>query len=157
MWHHGITQIQHSDNDNDHNDDDVMRASVWLKFLVVYLNVNTHDLWEENMTKKEWDLNWEHPFPRVSGYERRSDIKKVEITEITVPPPPEYQVPMFVFGSSTNNTLTCLSPLRTFAYVLKQRHSLVCWNLLSLFMRNTQTLVNLVVACRYSQHFKGWF
>lgn len=33
---------------------------------------------------KEWDLDWENLFPRVSGYERMSDIKEVEITEIKV-------------------------------------------------------------------------
>ena len=27
---------------------------------------------------KEWDLNLEHLFPRISGYKRRSDIEEVD-------------------------------------------------------------------------------
>ena len=33
---------------------------------------------------KEWDFNWEHPFPRVSRYKRMSDIKEVGITKFRV-------------------------------------------------------------------------
>ena len=41
---------------------------------------------------KEWDVNWEHPFPRVSGYKRRGDIKKVDIAfrvSLELHPPPQ--------------------------------------------------------------------
>ena len=31
---------------------------------------------------KEWELNWEQPFPRILGYKRKSDIKEVDIMEI---------------------------------------------------------------------------
>ena len=30
---------------------------------------------------KDWNLNLEHPFPRVSRYKRKSDIKEVDIME----------------------------------------------------------------------------
>ena len=33
--------------------------------------------------KKE-DLNWAHPLPRVSRYERESDITEYDITEVSV-------------------------------------------------------------------------
>ena len=31
VWHYGMTQSQHCDNDNIYNDDDVMRANVWFE------------------------------------------------------------------------------------------------------------------------------
>jgi hypothetical protein len=42
---------------------------------VVYLNVTTHDIWEGFVTIRNDILNQEHPFPRLSGYKRRNDIK----------------------------------------------------------------------------------
>ena len=33
---------------------------------------------------KEGDLNWAHPFPKVSGYKSEADIKEGDITEIRV-------------------------------------------------------------------------
>ncbi len=51
-----------------------------LNSLVVYFNVKTHDIWEGNVTIRR-ALNWEHPFPRVLGYKRRSDLKEVDIKE----------------------------------------------------------------------------
>ena len=33
---------------------------------------------------KEGDLIWEHPFPKVSGYKRGSDIKEGDITVVRV-------------------------------------------------------------------------
>jgi hypothetical protein len=35
-----------------------------------------------NHDNKEWDLNQKHPFPKVLGYKRWSDIKEVNITEL---------------------------------------------------------------------------
>lgn len=29
---------------------------------------------------KEWDLNWEHPLPRVLEYKRTSDMEDVDAT-----------------------------------------------------------------------------
>ena len=55
-----------------------MRASVRacpLNSLVVYFNVKSHHIWEGNVTIRGDILNKQHPFPRVSGYMRRSDIK----------------------------------------------------------------------------------
>jgi hypothetical protein len=43
--------------------------------LVDYFNVKTHDIREGNITT--WNL--EHPFPRVSGYKRGSDITEVRV------------------------------------------------------------------------------
>ena len=33
---------------------------------------------------KEWDLNWERLLPRVWGYNKRSDIMEVDVTEFRV-------------------------------------------------------------------------
>jgi hypothetical protein len=33
---------------------------------------------------KEWDLNWDHLFSRVSEYKRRSDVKEVAIMKFIV-------------------------------------------------------------------------
>jgi hypothetical protein len=33
---------------------------------------------------KEWDFNQEHSFPRILEYERKSDIKEVDIMEFRV-------------------------------------------------------------------------
>ena len=33
---------------------------------------------------KERDLNYEHPFPMVSGYKKRIAIEEVDITELRV-------------------------------------------------------------------------
>lgn len=37
----------------------------------------------EEKRDNEWDSNWEHMFPRDSGY-KRSDIEEVHITEFRV-------------------------------------------------------------------------
>ena len=42
--------------------------------LVVYFNVNTHDIWEESMITR----------CDISRYKRRGDIKEVDITEFRV-------------------------------------------------------------------------
>ena len=53
MWHYKITQTQHYNNDITHNDD---RLTTWcmqacgLNPLMVYFDVKTHDIWEENLT-----------------------------------------------------------------------------------------------------------
>ena len=44
---------------------------------VIYVGVETRD-------NQEWNFYWEHPFPRVSQYKRRCDIKEVDITEFRV-------------------------------------------------------------------------
>ena len=33
---------------------------------------------------KKWDLNYEHPFPRVLGYKRVYDIMEVDIMKFRV-------------------------------------------------------------------------
>ena len=38
----------------------------------------------EKCDNKGWDLNYEHPFPRVSGYYGVSDIMEVPIMEFRV-------------------------------------------------------------------------
>jgi hypothetical protein len=44
----------------------------------------SQNLWykREKCDNKEWDLNYEHPLPRVSGYLRVSDITEVDITGV---------------------------------------------------------------------------
>ena len=84
MRHYGITQSQHCNNDNIHNDDNVIRASVWCDFLGGLFNVKNHDIWEGKYGNKEWDLNYGHPFPRILGYKRRDGIKKIDNTEFKV-------------------------------------------------------------------------
>ena len=39
---------------------------------------------ERNVTIRRWDLNYEHPFGRVSKYYRVSDIMEVDIMEFRV-------------------------------------------------------------------------
>ena len=49
--HYGMTQSQHCNNDNNHNDDNVMHASLWFVFLDRLLQCQKpHDIWEGNMT-----------------------------------------------------------------------------------------------------------
>ena len=38
---------------------------------------------EWNCDNKEWNLNWEHVFPKICEY-KRSDIKEVDSTEFRV-------------------------------------------------------------------------
>ena len=61
-----------------------MRASVWFVFF-------GGALWCRNLwyiggrcDNKEGGLNWEHMFPRVLGYKRRSDIIECDITDVKV-------------------------------------------------------------------------
>ena len=51
--------------------------------LVVCFNIKIHDIWEGNVTLRS-EINQEHPFPRVWGYKRRSDIKEVDIIKFRV-------------------------------------------------------------------------
>jgi hypothetical protein len=51
MWHYGVTQSQHCNNDN--NDDNVIRASVWFDFLGgLGFIAKTHDIWKGNVTTR---------------------------------------------------------------------------------------------------------
>lgn len=52
--------------------------------LVIHSNVNTHDIQEGDMTSRSEIWNCEHPFPSVSGYKQRNDVKEVDITEFKV-------------------------------------------------------------------------
>ena len=51
---------------------------------VVCINDKFHDIRKSNVTNKKWDLNYEHPFPRVSGHKRVCDIVGVVIREVRV-------------------------------------------------------------------------
>ena len=84
MWQYGITQSQHCSIDNYYNDDNVMHASAWFEFFGGLVLISKPMIYMRERDKKEWDLNWEHPFPRVSRYKTRSDIKEVDITEFKV-------------------------------------------------------------------------
>ena len=54
-----------------------------LNTLVVYFGSKPVMYWGGGggCDNKEWDLNWDHPFPEVLGYNRREDIKEIDITE----------------------------------------------------------------------------
>ena len=32
MWHYGITQSQHYNNDNEYNNDNMMHTNMWVEF-----------------------------------------------------------------------------------------------------------------------------
>ena len=81
LWNYEITQSQHYSHDNNHNDDNVMRASMWFDFGGLLWCQNPWYMGGERANKK-WDLNWHHPLPRVSRYTTRSNIKEVDITEV---------------------------------------------------------------------------
>ena len=46
MWHYEIAQNQHCSNDNNHNDDNVMRASVWFECFNGFYENQTCDIWD---------------------------------------------------------------------------------------------------------------
>ena len=64
--------------------DTCRNARVWVDFFG-----GSHE-WQNSWCKgekgdnKEWELNYAHPFPRVSGYQRVSDIMEVDISEFRV-------------------------------------------------------------------------
>ena len=88
MWHYGVTQSQHCNNDNNYNEsnDKAMHVNIWFEFFGVLLyrqNPPWYMGWKHD--NKEQNLSWEHPFPRVSRYKRRRDInEEVDITELRV-------------------------------------------------------------------------
>ena len=61
-----------------------MRVSVWFDFFDGLLQCQNTWYMGGKRDNEEWDLSWEHPFPKVSGYKRRNDIKEVDITEFRV-------------------------------------------------------------------------
>ena len=76
-----MTQNQHCNNDND---DEVLHVNMWL-------NIFSGLIWCQNLCymggicDNKWgDLNWAHPFARIAGYKRRSDITEGDITEAEV-------------------------------------------------------------------------
>ena len=79
-----MAQSQHYNNDNVYNDNNVMRVSVWFHFFDGLLQWQNPWYMGGKRDNEEWHLNWEHPFPKVSRYKRRSDIKEVDITEFGV-------------------------------------------------------------------------
>jgi hypothetical protein len=56
----------------------MMRVNISFKFLMIYFNVETHDIWEENLATRI-EIQIETPLHKVLGYKRRSDIKEVDI------------------------------------------------------------------------------
>ena len=81
MWQHGITWSQNCKNENICNDDNMMCASVWFEFFVGLLQCQNPWYMGGECDNKDWDLNREHPFPKVLGYKRRKGIKEVDVTE----------------------------------------------------------------------------
>ena len=54
-----MTQSQHCNINNNNNDDNVMRVSVWFEFFDGLFNVKSRDVWEGNMTTR-WEIQIEH-------------------------------------------------------------------------------------------------
>ena len=79
-WH----KVQHCNNDNNYNDDNMMRATVWFEFFVGVFSCQNLGYMREEHDDKLWDLNCEHLFPRALGHKRRSDMKEVDIMEFRV-------------------------------------------------------------------------
>ena len=77
MWHHEITQNHHYINDNNKMMTAWCMRVCGLNYLVVYTIVKTHDRWERNMTNKEWDLNWEHPFSWFQDIREAMTLRKL--------------------------------------------------------------------------------
>ena len=77
MWHFEIKQIEHCNDDNNYNHDNVIHVSVWFDFVGGLINVKIRDIWGR-------DIDWGHPFPRALGYKRRSDINEVDIMKFVV-------------------------------------------------------------------------
>ena len=50
MWHHGMTQSQHGNNEINYIDDNMMHASVWFILFGGLFNVETREKWAGNMT-----------------------------------------------------------------------------------------------------------
>ena len=59
-----------------------MHANVWFEFVGGLLWCQNLRYMGGKRDNKEWGLNWEHLFPSVSGYKRRSDIKDIDIMEL---------------------------------------------------------------------------
>ena len=60
-----------------------MCVSEWFEFFVELLYCQIHYIYMGgNCDNKEGILWYEHPFPRVLGYKRGSDIKEGDITKV---------------------------------------------------------------------------
>jgi hypothetical protein len=70
-------------------------------------SLQRQNLWYmgEKCDNKKWDLHWKHPFPRISRYKKRNDIKEVDITEFKSVPLTFVQLPCFFWygGPLANN------------------------------------------------------
>ena len=86
MWHCGISQSQHCNNDNNDKDDNVMRAMVWLEFFDGILQCHNPWYMGKQCDNKEWFLSKAHPFSNVLVYKRGNHIMEGNITEVTVVP-----------------------------------------------------------------------
>ena len=56
---------------------------VWILWWFILMSKNPLYM-RGKRDNKEWDWNFEHPFSRVSGYKRRSNIKEVDVMELDV-------------------------------------------------------------------------
>jgi hypothetical protein len=85
MWHYGLTQRQHYNNDNDYNDDDsMMHANVWYEYLGgLYISMSTPMIYMEKTWWQENEIQTKN-IPKVPGYKKRSDIEEVDSTEFKV-------------------------------------------------------------------------
>ena len=58
-----------------------MRSCVWFESSCGLVYCQNPWYMGEKGKNKEWDLNSKHPFPKVLGYKKRSDIKEIDIIE----------------------------------------------------------------------------
>ena len=69
VWHHGTTQSQHPNNDNNYNDDNVMCASVWFEYFGGLLKSKPMIYGKEMWQRRKLKLS-----TSVWRYKRGSDI-----------------------------------------------------------------------------------
>ena len=84
MWHYGISQSQHCNNDDD---DNVTCVSMWLEF-TLWVSLMSRYMWymRRKCGNKEGDPNWTHMLLRALRYkgERVCDITEDDFTEVRV-------------------------------------------------------------------------
>lgn len=84
MWHYETSQSQHRNNDNNDNEYNMMRASLWLELFGGLFWCRRPWYMGRKCDNKVRDSNWAHPLPRVLGYRRETNIMEGDIIEVRV-------------------------------------------------------------------------
>ena len=79
-WYYG-KHNQPCSNNNDFHDDNMMHTSRWFGLFFGLFQCPNPWHMGGKCDNKEWDSNYEHPFPKVPKYKRRSGIKGVDVIE----------------------------------------------------------------------------